>query len=367
MTRKIRVGILFGGRSGEHEVSLASASSVLAALDPERYEAVGIGITRDGTWLMSDNAERLLSHEIQAGLPETVEVAPAFAHHTVVPVDGSGDRHEPEAPIDIVIPLLHGPYGEDGTIQGFLEIAGIPYVGSGVMASAVGMDKVVMKNLFAHAGLPQVQYRLVRAGRWKRDPSGTMTELEAGMQYPMFVKPCNLGSSVGISKAHTHEELRKSLDLAATYDARIIVEQGVDAREVECSVMGNDDPIVSVAGEVVAHRDFYDYEAKYTDGLAELVIPAQLTPEQSLAVQNGAREAYRAIDACGLARVDFFVRRSDGAVLINEINTMPGFTATSMYPRLWEASGVPMQALVDRLIAYAFERHERRARLSTER
>ena len=368
MTRKIRVGLLFGGRSGEHEVSLASAASVLAELDPDKYDVVGIGITRHGRWLMSSSPEHLLRQEVTLELPDTVEVAPDFAHGSIVPVNGHAAIADlPETPIDIIFPVLHGPFGEDGTVQGFFEIAGLPYVGSGVLGSAVSMDKVMMKNLFAQAGLPQVAYRLVRTLRWERERQATVHELEDALQYPLFVKPCNLGSSVGISKAHDREELCGALDVAARFDRRIIVEQGIDAREVECSVLGDDEPLVSVAGEIVSHHEFYDYDAKYTDGLADLQIPAGLTREQTQTVQDLAVQAFEAVDAAGLARVDFFVRRADGAVLVNEINTMPGFTRTSMYPKLWEATGVPYRELLDRLIQLAFRRHERRRQQATHR
>lgn len=367
MTRKIRVGLLFGGRSGEHEVSLASASSVLAALDPEKYEPVGIGITRRGEWLMSSTPDRLLAREVTAETSDAVEVAPDFARHTIVPVNGHRDPDGAHPGVDVVFPLLHGPYGEDGTVQGFLELAGIPYVGSGVLGSAVSMDKVVMKNLFEQAGLAQVPYTLVRGHDWRRDSHGIVADLEGHLSYPVFVKPCNLGSSVGISKAHDRQELRDALDHAARFDGRLIVEQGVDAREVECSVMGNEEPMASVPGEIVSHHEFYDYESKYTDGLADLIIPARLSREATNVVRELAVRAFEAVDAAGLARVDFFVRRSDGEILVNEINTMPGFTATSMYPKLWEASGVPYSELIDRLIAYALRRHQQRQERSAER
>ncbi|MGI8826240.1 MAG: D-alanine--D-alanine ligase family protein [Chloroflexota bacterium] len=367
MSRKLRVALLFGGQSGEHEVSLASAASVLAALDREKYDVVGIGITRQGRWLMSTSPERLLRQEVTPQLPDTIEVMPDLAHQSITAVAAqNGDRSE-DAPIDIVFPLLHGPRGEDGTVQGLLDITGLPYVGSGVLGSAVSMDKVTMKGLLAGAGLPQAAYRLIKRSRWERVRNETLYEIETNMDYPVFVKPCNLGSSVGISKAHERTDLEAAIDLAARFDTRIIVEQGIDAREVECSVMGNDDPLVSVAGEVISHREFYDYEAKYTDGLSDLRIPAQLTRDQTDTVGDFARRAFEAVDAAGLARVDFFIRRVDGAVLVNEINTIPGFTATSMYPKLWEASGVSYGELVDRLIQYGMQRFDDRANRSTQR
>lgn len=359
--KKIRVGLLFGGRSGEHEVSLASASSVLQALDPEKYEAVPIGITRQGHWLISDSPENLLKGEVTLELPDTTEAVPDVTHHGIVPVDERGGIDLHQTAVDVVFPLLHGPYGEDGTVQGLLELADIPYVGAGVLGSAVSMDKLMMKDVFRAHGLPVGPYQKVTSREWARNPLGVLTGLEASLRYPIFVKPCNLGSSVGISKAHDREELHHSIEVATRYDGRIIVEQGIEAREVECSVLGNDEPLVSVPGEVVSHREFYDYEAKYTEGLAELIIPARLSSEQTRTTQDLARRAFLAVSAAGLARVDFFVRREDGQIIVNEINTIPGFTATSMYPKLWEASGMPYSELIDRLIQLAFDRYAEKA------
>jgi D-alanine-D-alanine ligase len=364
--RKIRVGLVFGGRSGEHEVSLASAASVLQALDPEKYEAVPIGITRQGQWLIADSPEYLLKSEVTLELPDTTEALPDVTHHGIVRVNDRGGIDLHETAVDVIFPLLHGPFGEDGTVQGLLELADIPYVGSGVLASAVAMDKAMMKSVFSQAGLPSVPYRLVTAREWARR-GDVVSSLESSLRYPVFVKPCNLGSSVGISKAHDRAELEDALDLACRYDRRIIVEQGIEAREVECSVLGNDDPLVSVPGEVVSRHEFYDYDAKYTDGLADLIIPARLSAEQTRDVQELARRAFLAVDAAGLARVDFFVRRDDGAILVNELNTMPGFTATSMYPKLWEATGVPYAEVIDRLIRLAFDRHDENSGRSVTR
>jgi len=365
--RKIRVGLLFGGRSGEHEVSLASAASVLEALDPAKYEAVPIGITREGQWLMAASPEHLLKSEVTLELPETTEALPDVTHHGIVRVNERGGIDLHETAVDVVFPLLHGPYGEDGTVQGLLELADIPYVGSGVLGSSVSMDKAMMKTVLEGAGLPGVPYRLVTAKEWFRRPAEAATALSEALTYPLFVKPCNLGSSVGISKVHTLVELESALDLAAGYDRRIIVEEGIDAREVECSVMGNDDPIVSVPGEIIPHHEFYDYEAKYTEGLADLIVPARLSADQARTVREYAERAFLAVDAAGLARVDFFVRRADGEVLVNEINTLPGFTTTSMYPKLWEASGVSYSDLVDKLIQLALERHAEKDRRSSAR
>lgn len=363
---RIRVGVLFGGRSGEHEVSLASATSILEALDPQKYEAVPIGISRRGEWLITGSPRELLAGEVTRELPDATEVLPDPTHHALLPVNGRGFSSRDTA-VDVVFPALHGPHGEDGTVQGLLEVAGIPYVGSGVLASAVSMDKATMKALFQQAGLPSVPYLLVEEHDWQRRQEEILDSVESALSYPVFVKPCNLGSSVGISKVLDRASLGCAIELAHSYDARVIVEQGVDAREVECSVLGNDDPAISVAGEIISHRDFYDYEAKYSEGLADLIIPARLTAEQALSIRDLAARAFRAVSAAGLARVDFFIRRSDGAVLVNEINTMPGFTATSMFPKLWEASGVAYPELVDRLIELAFQRHQQRQKRSVSR
>jgi D-alanine-D-alanine ligase len=355
--KKLRVGILFGGRSGEHEVSIASATSVFRALDPSKYEAVPMGITRDGQWLIADSPERLLQSEVTLTLPGTEAAVADVGRQGIVPVDRHGGLKTGGTAVDVIFPLLHGPFGEDGTVQGVFETVNLPYVGSEVAASAISLDKVHMKSALEYAGLPSVAYRLLRKLEWERDRAGAIKSLEAALTYPVFVKPCNLGSSVGISKARDRTELEGALDLAVRYDRRIIIEQGIDAREVECAVLGNDEPLVSVPGEVLSHHEFYDYESKYTEGLADLRIPAQLSVEQTQRVQELARDVFLAVDAAGLARVDFFVRRDDGAILVNEINTMPGFTATSMYPKLWEASGVSYEELIDRLIQLALQRH----------
>lgn len=357
MTSRVRVGLIFGGRSGEHEVSVASANSVLKALDTDRYEVVPIGITREGQWLMADQPDRLLGGEVTVELPDTTEAIPDVTHRGIVRVDSRGGISNHETAVDVVFPLLHGPYGEDGTVQGLFELADIPYVGSGVLGSAASMDKAAMKALFSAAGIPGVDYAVLTSAEWRRERDQVVARIESQLDYPVFVKPCNLGSSVGISKARMRQELVDGIDLAVRYDRRIIVEQGIEAREVECAVLGNEDPEVSVAGEIKSRHEFYDYEAKYTEGLAELLIPAELTALQMRTVQEYARRAFVAVDAAGLARVDFFIRAFDGAVLVNEINTMPGFTSTSMYPKLWEASGVSYDDLIRRLLDLAVERH----------
>jgi D-alanine-D-alanine ligase len=354
----VRVMVIFGGRSGEHEVSLASARAIMGALrGGGRYEVVPVGITREGRW-------------ISAGDP--MQELEAKAGELSSPADGSPDGGAPATPpapadeklpanlgsVDVVFPVLHGPYGEDGTIQGLLELAGVPYVGSGVLASAVGMDKITMKKVFAHHGLPQVAWLGLTRKEWENDREGRVREIEVSLGYPCFVKPANLGSSVGIGKATDAGSLREALDAAALHDRRIIVEAGVNAREVEVSVLGNEDPEVSVPGEIVVRQnEFYDYEAKYGEGGMELIVPAELPEETAAELRRVARTAYASVDAAGMARVDFFVERASGRLLLNEINTIPGFTPTSVYARRWEASGLPYDRLLDRLIELALERH----------
>ncbi|MCC6627326.1 MAG: D-alanine--D-alanine ligase [Chloroflexi bacterium] len=354
MTRRIRVGILFGGESGEHEVSLASARSVLAALDPDRYEAVLIGITREGRWLPARASQALLD----AGTAAAEASNPAASGTALAPraarlpaafevVGGA---------VDVVFPVLHGPRGEDGAVQGLLELARAPYVGAGVLGSAIGMDKIAMKGAFTQAGLPVCGWLGLSRRQWRTDPIDVQERIAAEIGFPCFVKPANLGSSVGISKVRGPAELPRALDLAAGLDRRLIVEQGVDARELECGVLGNDEPRASVVGEIIPHREFYDYIAKYSDGESDLIIPADIPPALAEQVRAYACRAFQAIDAAGLARVDFFLERASGRLLVNEINTIPGFTRWSMYPKLWEASGLSYSALIDELIRLALAR-----------
>jgi D-alanine-D-alanine ligase len=354
----MRVMIIFGGRSGEHEVSLVSARAIADALrESGRYEVLPVGITREGRWISSGDPMRELESRARelAGSPLTgvwksaPELAPTSEKLPAFLIDAA----------DVVFPILHGPYGEDGTIQGMLELAGVPYVGSGVLASAAGMDKVTMKKIFTFHDLPQVEWLGLTRKEWESDRRGQVRKIEISLGYPCFVKPSNLGSSVGISKATNAEELRAALDTAAELDRRIIVEQGVDAREIEVSVLGNEEATVSVPGEiVVAEHEFYDYEAKYTEGGMELHAPAQIPGGTAMELRRIARVAYDAIDAAGMARLDFFLERDTGRLLLNEINTIPGFTPTSVYPKLWAASGLPYEQLLDRLIQLALERHE---------
>jgi D-alanine-D-alanine ligase len=363
--KKLRVGILFGGRSGEHEVSLTSATSVLKALDPDKYEVVLIGITRDGGWRWGAPAgetdAKALRDVLDQGKPVTPSVDPS--HPGLVPLDspsssaGSGGNV-----VDVIFPVLHGTFGEDGTVQGVLELAGIPYVGAGVLGSAAGMDKDVMKRLFRDAGLPVVPWVLALRGEWEREPAHVRRQIEREIGYPLFVKPANLGSSVGISRVAQARKLAAALDLAAEYDRKILVEKAVDAREIECSVLGNDRPQASVPGEVIPINEFYDYEAKYIKEGSELIIPAKLTPRQTKQVREFSVRAFQAIDGAGMARVDFLLDRRTGRVFVNEINTIPGFTPISMYPKMWEASGIPYPKLVDRLIELACERQQEKSR-----
>jgi D-alanine-D-alanine ligase len=359
--KKIRLGILFGGRSGEHEVSLTSAASLLKALDPAKYEVVPIGITRQGRWLLGSAADKLLPGVLKNGKPVTPSVDPTGPGLIPLSLAERGPSNRRPA-VDVIFPVLHGTFGEDGTLQGLLELAGIPYVGAGVLGSAVGMDKDVMKRLFRDAGLPVVPWIVILRGKWVEEPRTARKLIEREIGYPLFVKPANLGSSVGISKVRRARELAPALDLAARYDRKILVEKAVDAREIECSVLGNDRPEASVSGEVVPINEFYDYEAKYIKEGSELIIPAKLTKRQSATVRKLAVAAFRAVDCAGMARVDFLMDRKSGTVFVNEINTIPGFTPISMYPKLWEASGIPYPRLVDRLVALALERHREKRR-----
>jgi D-alanine-D-alanine ligase len=360
-TSKLRVGIIFGGRSGEHEVSLVTASSVAAALDPEKYEVVPIGITREGRWISAGNALALLKD--RAGL----DTAPGCVlmpepHH-----DGMlllSDSTPTVGKLDVVIPLVHGTYGEDGTLQGLLELADIPYVGAGVLGSAVGMDKIVQKQIFKQAGLRIAKYDWRLSSACQSEPAKVARSVEKILRYPVFVKPANTGSSVGITKAHNRRELLRGMEEAASFDRKVIFEQGLaNVREIECSVLGNDAPLASVCGEVLPSNEFYDYDAKYVDGASRTEIPAHLPRKVSERIRRLAIRAYTAIDCAGMARADFFLGRRTGTITINELNTIPGFTSISMYPKLWAATGVSYSELLDRLIRLAFERHAQKSRL----
>lgn len=365
MAKKLRVGILFGGRSAEHEVSVRSAANVMAAADPKKYEIVPIAITKDGRWhlgaLPGGSQER---PSIEKTTGRTVEVIPAASRTEpgpLVPIQAS-NADVRAGRLDVIFPLLHGTFGEDGTVQGLLELAGIPYVGAGVLGSAAGMDKEVMKRLFRERGLPIVPYLAIHRADWEAAPRQTCLAIQKEFRYPVFVKPANLGSSVGISKAHNRRELETALRTAADYDRKILVEKAIVGREIECAVLGNDSPIASVPGEVIPGREFYDYADKYLEDTAQLLVPAPLRAAQTKRVQQLAIQAFQATDCAGMARVDFFLEKRTGKVYLNEINTIPGFTSISMYPRMWAASGIPYAALIDRLIEFALERHREKTR-----
>ncbi|HKV04343.1 MAG TPA: D-alanine--D-alanine ligase family protein [Candidatus Acidoferrales bacterium] len=356
--KRLRVGVLFGGRSGEHEVSLASAASVIRALDPEKYEAVPIGIAKDGRWLVGIGAQKMLAEVLKSG--ERVLLPPDPTSAALVPLSPSAGH--PSVAVDVVFPVLHGSFGEDGTVQGLLELAGLPYVGAGVLASAVGMDKDVQKRLFAESGLPIVPYLAVRRSEWERDRAQILRTIKKKFRFPVFVKPATLGSSVGMTRVKAAYELTAALDTAAEFALKIMVERAISGREIEVSVLGNDDVRASVPGEILPHREFYDYTAKYLEEGTRLLIPAPLKKKQVDMFQDYAVRAFRAIDGAGMARCDFFLEHHTGKIFVNELNTIPGFTSISMYPKLWEASGLSYSQLIDRLIELAFEMHREKAR-----
>jgi D-alanine-D-alanine ligase len=356
LRKRLRVGVIFGGRSGEHEVSLASAASVLRALDPEKYEAVPIGITKQGRWLVGTGAQKMLPEVLRSG--QQVLLPPDPTSAALVRL-APGEKR---VAVDVVFPVLHGTFGEDGTVQGLLELAGLPYVGAGVLASSVGMDKDVQKRLFVEAGLPIVPFVAVRRSEWEGDRAKVIRRIRKKFRFPVFVKPATLGSSVGMTRVKSARELPAALDLAAEYALKIMVERCVTAREIEVSVLGNDDPQASVPGEILPHREFYDYTAKYLEQGTRLVIPAALSKKQVATFQDLAVRAFQAIDGGGMARCDFFLEKKTDKIFVNELNTIPGFTSISMYPKMWEASGLPYSKLIDRLIELAFERHREKAR-----
>lgn len=372
---KLRIGVLFGGRSGEHEVSLRSAASVMAAIDKAKYEVVPIGITKQGEWLTGSGAVALLNSGRGASLAASQQPATLLRSGDVIvspPVPGGPlQAFQTSAAcsaveVDAVFPVLHGTFGEDGTIQGLLELADVAYVGAGVLGSSAGMDKDVMKRLFRDAGLPLVKHLTVLRGEWECAPELVGLRLANTLRYPVFVKPANLGSSVGISKVHDLSELAPAMNEAALYDRKIVIEEGVGgtlkARELECAVLGNDDPKASVVGEVVPIKEFYDYDAKYIDEGSKLSIPANLIEEQTNAVRVMAIKAFLAVDCSGLGRIDFLMDPVTEDIYLNEINTMPGFTSISMYPKLWAATGIEYPALIDRLIELGLERHRDKKR-----
>jgi D-alanine-D-alanine ligase len=381
MKKKLRIGILFGGRSGEHEVSLLSAASILKSIDKTKYEVVPIGITKQGQWITSSDAQHLLTGGAKRASASSKKVS-----NKSIQLSASAELVKQSGALaqtlDVIFPVLHGTFGEDGTIQGLFELADIAYVGSGVLGSATGMDKSAMKQLFAAAGLPQTPHVNLLRSEWKTDPKRCTKLIEKKLAYPIFVKPANLGSSVGISKVHDRSELASAMDLAASFDRKLIIEQGVGGpgakpRELEVAVLGNDAPIASVVGEIVPGAEFYDYEAKYLSDASIPIIPAKLTKSESKKIREMAVAAFRACDCAGLARVDFLMEPAIKAkkgkkarparIYLNEINTMPGFTSISMYPKLWEATGLPYKQLIDRLIDLAAQRHHEKQQTSFTR
>jgi D-alanine-D-alanine ligase len=375
--KKLRVGVLYGGRSGEHEVSLASAAAVFANLDRGRYEPVPIRIEKDGRWVLAERAPTAASAaevieqvraegaRLRSGREVFLPARPG--DETLLAIDRREDTaHVTEMHLDVIFPVLHGPYGEDGTVQGLLELANVPYVGAGVLASSVAMDKALSKVVFEARKLPVSPYEVVLRREWLANRAAVTSALSSRLGFPLFVKPVNLGSSVGISKAGDRETLEAAMDLAAEFDRKVIVEAAVpDAREIEVAVLGNDAPEASLPGEIIPSREFYDYEAKYLDEGSRTIVPAALEPPVREAIRKLAVEAFRALDCCGMARVDFLLSRPTAEVYINEANTIPGFTTISMYSKMWEASGVPYPVLLDRLVGLALERHAEKQELRT--
>lgn len=349
---KIRVGVVFGGRSGEHEVSIMSAKSIIMALDPDKYEIIPIAITKDGKWLGSKESLEMLDYNQHSDLSS------ALAGNCRLDLSIVFNPIAEQKSLDVIFPVLHGPHGEDGTIQGLLELANAAYVGAGVLGSAVSMDKAMMRVVLTQAGLPLTKWETVIRSKWEAEPDEIIKVIENNIGYPCFVKPSNLGSSVGISKADNRADLINALNTACEFDRRIVVEEAVyQPREIECSVLGNDQPIASIPGEIIPGNEFYDYEDKYISGKAQLIIPADLRPKQVKTIQEYAVRTFKAVDCAGMARVDFFITQAE-EILVNEINTIPGFTRISMYPKLWEASGIKYSQLLDRLIELAVERHQ---------
>jgi len=360
MARKLRVGIIFGGRSGEHEVSYCSATSIIKAIDKNKYTVMPIGITKEGKWISPQETARALQSGKIVGKSSVVLLNDPSSRALIhLDNDQRLNTNPHLEKLDVIFPVLHGPYGEDGTIQGLLELADIPYVGAGVAASAISMDKEFMKIIFKQKNLPILKWMSIRRKEWQKDKEKILTLIQNDFEYPLFIKPTNLGSSVGITKVHKKEELEKAIDLASSYDRKILIEQGLEEiREIECGILGNDEPRPSVVGEVRPAGEFYDYDSKYIDKGTQLIVPADLPDRISKKVQEIALCAFKAIDAAGMARVDFFVTKKENRIYLNEINTIPGFTSVSMYPRLWEATGISYPKLIDQLIQLAVERHQ---------
>lgn len=367
MSRRIRVAIVFGGRSGEHEVSLVSAQGIMKAIDKKKYEVLPIGITKEGQWIAGGDPMRALQSGMAAGESRPVALLGDPSQRGLIRLEEQEQELQAArlARVDVVFPILHGPFGEDGTIQGLLELADLPYVGAGVTGSALGMDKIVQKTVLRAHGLPVADFVPILRKEWERDPDAVIERILETLGCPCFVKPANLGSSVGISKVRAPQELPAALNEAARYDRKLIIEEAIDAREIEVSVLGNDEPIASVPGEIIPCREFYDYEAKYIADDSELLIPAPIPDELRDRFQEMAIQAYQAIDCAGMARADFFLERDTYKIYVNELNTIPGFTPISMYPKLWEASGISYTELISRLLELALERHQDRSRSET--
>ena len=358
--KKIRVGLIFGGKSGEHEVSFCSASSIIKAINKDKYTVVPIGITKEGRWISPQDSEvALQSGKIEG--KSTVILLNDPSGKALIRIDNNQrlDKSSALERLEVIFSVLHGPYGEDGTVQGLLELADIPYVGAGVAASAISMDKDLMKTIFKQRDLPILKWLTIKRKEWQKDKEKILSLVQDDFEYPLFVKPTNLGSSVGITKVHKKEELEKAIDLASSYDRKVLIEEGLEeVREIECGVLGNDEPRASVVGEVKPAGEFYDYDSKYIDKETQLIVPADLPDGVSRKVQEIALRAFKAVDAAGMARVDFFISKKENKIYLSEINTIPGFTSVSMYPRLWEASGIPYSDLIDQLIQLALERHQ---------
>jgi D-alanine-D-alanine ligase len=377
VAKKLRVGVIFGGRSGEHEISIRSATSIIEAINRKKFEVLPIAISKEGKWLSRVDSERLLPAKVQPLLATSlsnstgdVAILGDPSHKGLISIKADGRPHTAEK-LDVVFPALHGPFGEDGTLQGLLEMADVPYVGCNVLASACGMDKVTMKSLFVQAGLPICKHLWFLRSHWLREPANVLRKVTSQIGFPCFVKPANLGSSVGVSRAKDKESLTQAIDLAAAYDRKIIVEEEIDAREIECAILGNDEPKASLPGEYVVYNEaarFLDYTEKYAStGHVEFVVPAPLPKAMTTKIQRMAIRAFQAIDGAGIARVDFFLRRNDKQLIINELNTMPGLTEVSGYPKMWKASGLPFPRLLDSLIELAFEKHREKSLTKTSR
>ena len=368
--KRIKVGVIFGGRSGEHEVSIVSAQSIMAALDRKKYEVIPIGVTKEGKWIAGPQAVEFLKEGLKK-LPFKSVLTPDHTEKHLVKVKEKGlVPLKSQAPsitsLDVIFPIMHGTYGEDGKLQGLLEMANIAYVGAGVLGSALGMDKIAQKQIFAQQGLPIAKYESFLGKEWQKNRNKIIQQLEKKLAYPMFVKPANTGSSVGVGKCHNRRELVAGVADASQYDLKIIVEQGIEnIAEIEVAVLGNDQPQASVPGEIVPSNEFYDYDAKYVDGKSQAIIPAKLPSSLTKKIQTTAVAAFRALDLAGMARVDFFVNKKSHKFYLNEVNTLPGFTSISMYPKLWEASGLSYAELLDRLIKLALERFSEKNKLAT--